>query len=98
DPLVTGVQTCALPILQVDCSSGDKTVIGSHVLLAVGRVPNTNDLGVEHAGIKVDKRGYIQVDDQLRTNVPGIYALGDCNGRGARSEERRVGKGGETSG
>jgi pyruvate/2-oxoglutarate dehydrogenase complex dihydrolipoamide dehydrogenase (E3) component len=69
--------------VQVDCSSGDKTVIGSHALLAVGRVPNTNDLGVEQAGIEVDKRGYIQVDDQLRTNVPGIYALGDCNGRGA---------------
>jgi pyruvate/2-oxoglutarate dehydrogenase complex dihydrolipoamide dehydrogenase (E3) component len=69
--------------VQVDCSEGDKTVIGSHVLLAVGRVPNTNDLGVENAGIEVDKRGYIQVDDQLRTNVPGIYALGDCNGRGA---------------
>ena len=69
--------------VQVDCSSGDKTVIGSHALLAVGRVPNTNDLGLEQAGIEVDKRGYIQVDDQLRTNVPGIYALGDCNGRGA---------------
>src|SRR3954447_19116707 len=69
--------------VQVDCSSGDKTVIGSHTLLAVGRVPNTNDLGVENAGIKIDKRGYIQVDDQLCTNVPGIYALGDCNGRGA---------------
>jgi pyruvate/2-oxoglutarate dehydrogenase complex dihydrolipoamide dehydrogenase (E3) component len=70
-------------VVQVDCSSSDKTVIGSHTLLAVGRVPNTNDLGVEQAGIKVDKHGYIQVDDQLRTNVPGIYALGDCNGRGA---------------
>jgi pyruvate/2-oxoglutarate dehydrogenase complex dihydrolipoamide dehydrogenase (E3) component len=69
--------------VQVDCSTGDKTVIGSHALLAVGRVPNTNDLGVEHAGIQVDDRGYIQVDDQLRANVPGIYALGDCNGRGA---------------
>ncbi len=69
--------------VQVDCSSGDKTVVGSHALLAVGRVPNTNDLGLEQAGIEVDKRGYIQVDDQLRTNVPGIYALGDCNGRGA---------------
>ena len=69
--------------VQVDCSSGDKTVIGSHLLLAVGRVPNTSDLGLEHAGIKVDQRGYIEVDDQLRTNVPGIYALGDCNGRGA---------------
>jgi pyruvate/2-oxoglutarate dehydrogenase complex dihydrolipoamide dehydrogenase (E3) component len=69
--------------VQVDCSTGDKTVIGSHALLAVGRVPNTNDLGLEQAGIEVDKRGYIQVDDQLRTKVPGIYALGDCNGRGA---------------
>src|SRR5438045_5676149 len=69
--------------VQVDCSSGDKTVVGSHALLAVGRVPNTNDLGVEHAGIEINERGYIHVDDQLRTNVPGIYALGDCNGRGA---------------
>jgi pyruvate/2-oxoglutarate dehydrogenase complex dihydrolipoamide dehydrogenase (E3) component len=67
----------------VDCTSGDKTVIGSHVLLAVGRVPNTNDLGLEKSGIEVDERGYIKVDGQLRTNVPGIYALGDCNGRGA---------------
>jgi pyruvate/2-oxoglutarate dehydrogenase complex dihydrolipoamide dehydrogenase (E3) component len=69
--------------VQIDCSIGDKTVIGSHVLLAVGRVPNTNDLGLDQAGIEIDKRGYIQVDDQLRTNVPDIYALGDCNGRGA---------------
>ena len=69
--------------VQVDCSSGDKTVIGSHLLLAVGRVPNTSDLGLEQAGIKVDQRGHIEVDDQLCTSVPGIYALGDCNGRGA---------------
>ena len=69
--------------INLDCSSGDKKVLGSHLLLAVGRVPNTNDLGLENTGITVDKRGYIQVDDQLRTNVPGIYALGDCNGRGA---------------
>ena len=67
----------------VDCTSGDKIVVGSHVLLAVGRVPNTADLGLEKAGVAVDQRGYIQVDDQLHTNVPGIYALGDCNGRGA---------------
>jgi pyruvate/2-oxoglutarate dehydrogenase complex dihydrolipoamide dehydrogenase (E3) component len=67
----------------VDCTSGDKIVVGSHVLLAVGRVPNTADLGLENARIAMDQRGYIQVDDQLRTNVPGIYALGDCNGRGA---------------
>jgi pyruvate/2-oxoglutarate dehydrogenase complex dihydrolipoamide dehydrogenase (E3) component len=57
--------------------------VGSHLLLAVGRVPNTDDLGLEKTGVTVDQRGYIQVDDQLRTNVPGIYALGDCNGRGA---------------
>jgi pyruvate/2-oxoglutarate dehydrogenase complex dihydrolipoamide dehydrogenase (E3) component len=67
----------------VDCSSGDKIVVGSHVLLAVGRVPNTDDLGLENAGVAKDQRGYIQVDDQLRTNAPDIYALGDCNGQGA---------------
>ena len=69
--------------VNVDCSSGDKIVVGSHVLIAVGRVPNTDDLGLENTGVAVDQRGFIQVDDQLRTNVPGIYALGDCNGRGA---------------
>ena len=69
--------------INVDCRAGDKTVVGSHLLLAMGRVPNTDDLGLNNAGITVDQRGYIQVDDQLRTNVAGIYALGDCNGRGA---------------
>jgi pyruvate/2-oxoglutarate dehydrogenase complex dihydrolipoamide dehydrogenase (E3) component len=69
--------------VNVDCATGDRTVIGSHLLLAVGRTPNTDDLGLENAGVAVDQRGYIEVDDQLRTNVPGIYALGDCNGRGA---------------
>jgi pyruvate/2-oxoglutarate dehydrogenase complex dihydrolipoamide dehydrogenase (E3) component len=58
-------------------------IVGSHLLLAIGRRPNTDDLGLEVAGIAVDDRGYIQVDDQLRTNVPGVWALGDCNGRGA---------------
>jgi pyruvate/2-oxoglutarate dehydrogenase complex dihydrolipoamide dehydrogenase (E3) component len=58
-------------------------VVGSHLLLAIGRRPNTDDLGLEKAGIATDPRGYIEVDDQLRTNVPGIWALGDCNGRGA---------------
>jgi len=53
------------------------------VLLAVGRVPNTDDLGLDKAGIVTDAHGYIEVDEQLRTNVPGIWALGDCNGRGA---------------
>lgn len=67
----------------VDCEQGDPEVIGSHVLLAVGRRPNTDDLGLEKAGVATDKYGYIVVDDQLRTNVPGIWAIGDCNGRGA---------------
>jgi pyruvate/2-oxoglutarate dehydrogenase complex dihydrolipoamide dehydrogenase (E3) component len=67
----------------VDCESGDREVVGSHVLLAVGRRPNTDDLGLERAGIETDKLGYIMVDDQLRTNVPGVWALGDCNGKGA---------------
>jgi pyruvate/2-oxoglutarate dehydrogenase complex dihydrolipoamide dehydrogenase (E3) component len=58
-------------------------VTGSHVLLAVGRRPNTQDLGLEKAGVKTDERGYIVVDDGLATNVPEIWALGDCNGRGA---------------
>ena len=57
--------------------------MGSHVLLAVGRRPNTDDLGIEKAGLKLDQRGYIEVDDQLQTSVPGIWALGDCNGKGA---------------
>lgn len=70
-------------VVQVDCSSGDREISGSHVLLAVGRRPNTDDLGLEKAGIAIDSRGYIVVDEELRTNVPGVWALGDCNGRGA---------------
>ena len=58
-------------------------VVGTHVLVAIGRRPNTDDLGLDKAGIATDSQGYIQVDDQLRTNVPGIWAMGDCNGRGA---------------
>jgi pyruvate/2-oxoglutarate dehydrogenase complex dihydrolipoamide dehydrogenase (E3) component len=58
-------------------------VVGTHLLLATGRRPNTDDLGLDKAGIVTEKRGYIKVDDQLRTNVRGIWALGDCNGRGA---------------
>jgi pyruvate/2-oxoglutarate dehydrogenase complex dihydrolipoamide dehydrogenase (E3) component len=69
-------------LAHVDCASGDPEVSGSHVLLAMGRRPNTDDLGLTEAGIAVDKRGYIVVDDQLRTSVPGIWALGDCNGEG----------------
>jgi pyruvate/2-oxoglutarate dehydrogenase complex dihydrolipoamide dehydrogenase (E3) component len=65
------------------CEEGPPEVAGTHVLLAVGRIPNTSDLGLEQAGVASDQRGYIIVDDQLQTNVPGIWALGDCNGRGA---------------
>jgi pyruvate/2-oxoglutarate dehydrogenase complex dihydrolipoamide dehydrogenase (E3) component len=70
-------------ITQVDCTTGAPQVNGTHVLLAVGRRPNTDDLGLEKAGVAVDKAGYIVVDDQLRTSAPGIWALGDCNGKGA---------------
>ena len=64
-------------------AGSDVSIEGSHLLLAVGRRPNTDDLGLDRAGVAVDARGYITVDEQLRTNVPGIWALGDCNGRGA---------------
>ena len=67
----------------VDCESGAPQVPGSHVLLAVGRRPNTDDLGLDEAGVAVDARGYVVVDDQLRTSAPGVWALGDCNGKGA---------------
>jgi pyruvate/2-oxoglutarate dehydrogenase complex dihydrolipoamide dehydrogenase (E3) component len=67
----------------VSCAEGAPEVVGSHLLLAVGRRPNTDDLGLEHAGVAVDEHGYITVDDELRTSTPGIWALGDCNGRGA---------------
>ena len=69
--------------VHVDCQEGAPEVFGTHVLLAVGRIPNTSDLGLDKAGVATDQRGYITVDDQLRTNVPGVWALGDCNGRGA---------------
>jgi pyruvate/2-oxoglutarate dehydrogenase complex dihydrolipoamide dehydrogenase (E3) component len=70
-------------VVHMDCSDDPKEVTGTHVLLAVGRVPNTSDLGLERAGVATDQHGYIIVDDQLQTNVPGIWALGDCNGHGA---------------
>lgn len=70
-------------VISTDCAADSNSIAGSHLLLAIGRRPNTEDLGLEHAGIEVDARGYIQVDDQLRTSVPGIWAMGDVNGRGA---------------
>jgi pyruvate/2-oxoglutarate dehydrogenase complex dihydrolipoamide dehydrogenase (E3) component len=69
-------------LLGVDCSRKLPEIAGSHLLLAVGRRPNTDDLGMENAGIAHDEHGYIRVDDALATNVPGIWALGDCNGHG----------------
>ena len=70
-------------VVNIDCQSGDREVSGSHLLLAVGRRPNTHDLGLDKAGIETDKRDYIVVDDQLRTKAPGVWALGDCNSKGA---------------
>jgi len=70
-------------VVDLDCAEGSRAVRGTHLLLAVGRTPNTGDLGLDRAGVAVDDRGYVAVDDMLRTNVPGIYALGECNGRGA---------------
>jgi pyruvate/2-oxoglutarate dehydrogenase complex dihydrolipoamide dehydrogenase (E3) component len=67
----------------VNCAQGDPDVIGSHLLLAVGRRPNTDDLGLENAGVETDARGYVRVNDRLETSAGGIWALGDCNGRGA---------------
>ncbi|RWQ56223.1 FAD-containing oxidoreductase [Mesorhizobium sp.] len=69
--------------IAVTYTAGQAPAVGSHVLLAVGRTPNTDDLGLDKAGVELDKRGFIVVDDQLRTSVPGIWAMGDCNGKGA---------------
>jgi pyruvate/2-oxoglutarate dehydrogenase complex dihydrolipoamide dehydrogenase (E3) component len=70
-------------LVGVDCAAGAPEIAGSHVLLAVGRRPNTDDLGLEHAGIELDEHGYIVCDESLSTTTPGVWALGDCNGRGA---------------
>ncbi|MGN7880394.1 FAD-containing oxidoreductase [Ensifer sp. 22460] len=70
-------------IAGVDCTAGAPEIVGSHLLLATGRRPNTDDLDLDRAGVKTDARGYVEVDETLRTNVPHIFAMGDCNGRGA---------------
>ena len=69
--------------VHLDCEGGGREAQGTHLLVAAGRRPNTDDLGLDRADVAVDEHGYVQVDDQLRTNVPGIWALGDCNGQGA---------------
>jgi pyruvate/2-oxoglutarate dehydrogenase complex dihydrolipoamide dehydrogenase (E3) component len=85
----TGAECMALSrkgeriVVGLECRDGPPLAEGSHVLLAVGRLPNTRDLGLEKAGIETDARGYIKVDDECRTGVPGVWALGDANGRGA---------------
>jgi pyruvate/2-oxoglutarate dehydrogenase complex dihydrolipoamide dehydrogenase (E3) component len=70
-------------VATADCIEGASEINGTHVLLAVGRRPNTDDLGLDKAGVAVNEHGHIEVDDQLRSSVPGIWALGDCNGKGA---------------
>ncbi len=69
--------------MRMRCEAEPHEVVGSHLLVATGRRPNTDDLGLDKAGIETDERGYIRIDDQLRTSVEGVWALGDCNGRGA---------------
>ena len=69
--------------IEVYPREGADPVVGSHLLVATGRAPNIDDLGLEAAGVTTDRRGFIEVDDQLRTNVPHIWAMGDCNGQGA---------------
>ena len=70
------------PSLRQRRATGNPTA-ASHLLLATGRMPNTDDLGLENTSIKLDEHGYVVVDDSLQTNVAGVWALGDCNGRGA---------------
>jgi len=70
-------------VAHAECTEGAPKINGTHVLLAVGRRPNTDDLGLEKAGVAVDEHGYVKVDDQLRSSAPGIWAMGDCNGKGA---------------
>ena len=69
--------------VNIESTGGISQTTGTHMLVATGRRPNTDDLGLDKSGIATDRRGYIQVDDQLRTNISGIWAMGDCNGRGA---------------
>lgn len=76
-------QRAGRPVVHVSSGGKESEVAGSHLLAALGRVPNTEDLGLDRAGVATDGRGFIQVDDELRTSAEGIWALGDCNGKGA---------------
>jgi pyruvate/2-oxoglutarate dehydrogenase complex dihydrolipoamide dehydrogenase (E3) component len=85
----TGAECMALSkkggriVVGLECKGGEPIAEGSHLLLAVGRLPNTHDLGLEEAGIAADARGYVTVDDQCRTSAEGVWCMGDANGRGA---------------
>jgi pyruvate/2-oxoglutarate dehydrogenase complex dihydrolipoamide dehydrogenase (E3) component len=84
DSKIVGVEKRGNSIVaKIESAGKTSQVVGTHMLVATGRRPNTDDLGLEKAGIATDARGYIQVDDQLHTKVSGIWAMGDCNGRGA---------------
>jgi len=80
---LSGTQKGDEVVVEVSCEQGPPNIRGSHLLLATGRRPNTDDLGLENTDVIIDNRGFIQVDDQLRTNAEGIWALGDCNRQGA---------------
>jgi pyruvate/2-oxoglutarate dehydrogenase complex dihydrolipoamide dehydrogenase (E3) component len=85
----TGAECMALTkkgdriVVGLECKGGEPIAEGSHLLLAVGRVPNTHDLGLQEAGVAADPRGYITVDEQCRTSAEGVWCMGDANGRGA---------------
>ncbi len=84
DSKVVGVEKQPSSIAaKVESAGKVSQITGTHLLVATGRRPNTDDLGLDKAGVATDARGYILVDDQLRTNISGIWAMGDCNGRGA---------------
>jgi pyruvate/2-oxoglutarate dehydrogenase complex dihydrolipoamide dehydrogenase (E3) component len=80
---LSGTQEGDEVVVEVSCEQGPPKIRGSHLLLATGRRPNTDDLDLENTDVIIDNRGFIQVDDQLRTNAEGIWALGDCNRQGA---------------
>ncbi len=69
------------PVVGVDCTSGEPEISCSHILLAVGRQPNTDDLSIDQTGVEIDERGFVKTDEFLETNVPGIWALGDIVGK-----------------
>lgn len=80
---ISGSKTDDGVVVDLDCEEDDNQVTGSHVLLAAGRIPATDELGLEHTDIATDDHSYITVSDRLETSVSNVFALGDCNGEGA---------------